>query len=139
MTKRYVIQRIGLGSAGKFGLVLGILGSLLPGCLLAFLTRQAVALLRQGLEAAAQSRFSVLGQNVPLNLVELGRLTPTLEALRGLDALGWLLPLAVAVGWTVLGGLLVAATVLLLAIGFNLLAALSGGLEFTVSEHPSRV
>jgi hypothetical protein len=139
MENRDVILRIGLGSVGKFGLALGILGSLLPGCLLAFLTRQMVTLLRQGLEAAAQSRFSVLGQNVPLNLVELGRLTPTLEALRGLDALGWLLPLAVAVGWTVLGGILFAGTVLLLAIGFNMLAAVSGGLEFQVSERQNRV
>jgi hypothetical protein len=139
MAKRYVIQRIGLGSAGKFGLALGLLGSLVPGCLLAFLTRLSVTLLRQGMEAAAQSRFSFLGQNVPLNLVELGRLTPMLEALRGLDALGWLLPVVVAVAWTVLGGVLIAVTVLLLAIGFNALAAVSGGLEFQVSESRRRV
>ena len=139
MATRYVIQRIRLGSAGKFGLTLGLLGSLLPGCLLAFLTRQMVTMLRQVLEAATQAQFNFLGQNIPLNLVELTYLAPTLEMLRRLDALGWLLPVALAVGCTVLGGLFIAATVLLLALGFNALAAVSGGLEFQVSEpgHPA--
>ncbi len=139
MATRYVIQRIRLGSAGKFGLALGLLGSLLPGCLLAFLTRQMVTVSRQGLESATQGRFSVLGQNITLNLVELAHLGPTLETLRSLDALGWLLPVAVAAAWTVLGGLFIAATVLLLAMGFNVLAAASGGLEFQVSERDHHV
>jgi cell division protein FtsX len=134
MTTRYVIQRVSLGSAGKFGLALGLLGSLLPGCLLAFLTRLTVATLRQALEAATQSRFSILGQSITLNLVDLAHLAPTLEALRGLDAMGWLLAVAVAVACTVLGGLFIAVTVLLLAMGFNVLATASGGLEFQVSE-----
>ena len=139
MATRYVIQRIRLGSAGKFGLALGLLGSLLPGCLLAFLTRQMVTMLRQVLEAATQAQFNFLGQNIPLNLVELTYLAPTLETLRSLDTLGWLLPAAVAVGWTVIGGLTIAATVLLLAIGFNAVAAVSGGLEFQVSDAGHRV
>ncbi len=139
MATRYVIQRIRLGSAGKFGLALGLLGSLLPGCLLAFLTRQMVTMLRQVLEAATQAQFNFLGQNIPLNLVELTYLAPTLETLRSLDTLGWLLPAALAVGWTVIGGLTIAATVLLLAIGFNAVAAVSGGLEFQVSDAGHRV
>jgi hypothetical protein len=134
MATRYVIQRIALGSAVKFGLALGLLGSLLPGCLLALLIRQIVSASRQGLESASQGRFSVLGQNIAVNLVDLAHLGPTLETLRGLDALGWLLPVALALGWTVIGGLAVAATVLLLAVGFNVLAAVSGGLEFQVSD-----
>ena len=89
---------------------------------------------RQGLEAATQGRISVLGQNVTLNLVELARLGPALESLRSLDALGWLLPAALAAAWIVIGGLAIAATVLLLAIGFNAVAAVSGGLEVQMSE-----
>jgi hypothetical protein len=134
VTSRYVIQRLGIASAAKFGLALGLLGSLLPGCLLALLTRQAVVVARQALEAAAQGRISVLGQNLPLNLVELARLGPALESLRSLDALGWVLPAVLAVAWIVIGGLAIAATVLLLAIGFNAVAAMSGGLEVQMSE-----
>lgn len=139
MATRYVIQRVALGSAAKFGLALGLLGSLLPGCLLAFLARQLVTVFHQVLESATQGRFSVLGQNVTLNLVDLAHLGPALETLRGLDALGWLLPAAVALGWTVIVGIVVAATVLLLAVGFNVLAAVSGGLEVQVAERNRRV
>jgi hypothetical protein len=138
VAKRYVIQKIGLRSAGKLGLALGMLGSLLPACLLALLTRLAVTGVRQAYEAAAQARFSVLGQNIPLNLVDLARQSQTLETLRSLDALGWFLSLLVAVGWTVAGGLAIAATVLLLTAGFNLLAAVSGGLEVQAFERTPR-
>jgi hypothetical protein len=62
VAKRYVIQKIGLRSAGKLGLALGMLGSLLPACLLALLTRLAVTGVRQAYEAAAQARFSVLAR-----------------------------------------------------------------------------
>ncbi len=138
MATRYVIQRIALGPVLKFGLALGMLGSLLPACATAYLSRQAVTILREGMEAAAQARFSILGQNITLNLIDLLHLMPALQTVRSLDAMGWLLPVAVFVVFTLIEGLVIAATALLLAAGFNLLAALSGGLEFHATERGPR-
>ncbi len=138
MTTRYVIQRIALGPVAKFGLALGILGSVLPACATAYLSRQALTFLLRTLEAATQAKISLLGQNLSVNLVDLLHLMPALQTLRALDALGWLLPAGILVACTLIEGIFITATVLLVAAGFNLLAALTGGLEFQALERGPR-
>lgn len=138
---RYRVRSVGLASAAKFGVALGLLASLLPACLTGLLAVRGVAALRQLLEGATQARLTVLGQNMQLNLVEIARLGPTLESLRLLDGLG--LALAVTIGLVFLAAASVVTvfTVLLVSVGYNILAALSGGLalELEGETAPSRL
>ncbi len=129
---RYAIRRVGLSSALKFGLALGLLATCLPACLCALLAVQAVGLLRGLLEGLAQAKLSLLGQNIPLNLVELLRLNALLESLRSLDALGWLLALSLAMILSLGATLFAAFTVWLIGLGYNALAAVSGGIVVDV-------
>ena len=119
---------MGLASAAKFGVALGVLASLLPACLTGLVAIRGVTALRQLLEGATQARLTVLGQNMQLNLVEIARLGPTLESLRLLDGLGWALAATVGLGFLAAASVVTVFTVLLVTVGYNILAALSGGL-----------
>ncbi len=133
---RYRIRRISLSSTLKFGLALGLLATLLPACLCGFLTASLIGMLRGFVEGMAQAKFNILGQSIPLNLVELLRLGAFLESLRSLEALGWLLALALAIVMGLGAALFVALTALLIGAGYNLLAAVSGGLAVDMDELP---
>ena len=83
---RYRVRSVGLASAAKFGVALGVLASLLPACLTGLLAVRGVSALRRLLEGATQARLTVLGQNMQLNLVEIARLGPDA---RVTPAAGW--------------------------------------------------
>lgn len=134
----YRVRSVGLASAAKFGLALGVLASLLPACLCGLVAARAVAAARQLLEGATQARLSILGQSVPVNLVEIARLGPALESLRALDALGISLALAAGLAALALASAITAVTVVLVAAAYNALAALTGGLRLELQQEPRR-
>jgi hypothetical protein len=127
------IRRFGLASATWFGLVLGMLGSVPSACLVALLASRIVSGLRQLMEAAAQGRLSFLGQSITVNVVDMLHMTPVLEALRALDAATATVALAIALALTLAGALFIAAMTFILAAVYNVLAALTGGMEIEVS------
>jgi hypothetical protein len=135
---RYSIRRIGMGSTLRVGLALGWLVALCPAICLAGL---AVQILRSVSRALAQLEpfdINMLGQTIatidPLGLLKLsgaaevvGRLTASLPITFG--ALVLLLTIVGAAMFIVVG--------LLFALGYNLLASVTGGLVFEL-QHIAR-
>jgi hypothetical protein len=127
---RVAIQRVGLGSALKFGGVLGALLSVLPSLFGALVGKWIVSTLRALLESWQNIELgSILGQSMRVNLTQQLGLEPMLKMLREWDALAWLGVLLVTVALSVFGGALVAAFSGLLAAVYNIVARFSGGIE----------
>jgi hypothetical protein len=127
---RYSIRRIGIGSTLRVSLMLGWLVALCPAICLAGLAVQLLRSIRRALAQVEPFDINVLGQTVatidPIGLLKLsgaaeavGRLTASLPITFG--ALALLLTIVGAAVFLVVG--------LLFALGYNLLAPATGGLE----------
>ena len=125
---RYAVRRVSLGSTLKFGLVLGTLLSLLPGCLCGLLSLWLIGGLRGFLEGWKQGGIVILGQKIPIDFIDLMRLGGVLNGLRALDDLGLLLAAIIALAVILAAVLIIAGVLLLVGVGYNLLAATTGGL-----------
>jgi len=138
---RYAVRRVSLGSTLKFGLVLGTLLSLLPGCWCGLVSLWLIGGLRSFLEGWQQGGIVILGQRIPIDFIDLMRLGGVLNALRTLDDLGLLLALAIALAIILAAVLIIAGVLLLGGVGYNLLAATTGGLvvELERAEPPRAV
>ena len=127
---RYRLRSLGLASLLRFGLVLGAVASAAPACLCAAGVSSLVTATRKLLESAAQARLSVLGQTLSLNLVEMTRLQPLLDLLRSLEAVGFGLIVLLAAGLILALASAAALTALLVGLTYNLMAGITGGLEY---------
>ena len=133
----YNIRRVGLISAAKFGLVLGFLAGLGPACVCGLLTASLVTGVHALLERMSQARLNILGQSIPVNLVEMLRLSTWLDAASNLDALGLVLALTVALSISLLTAAGLALAAIFLSVAYNGLAAATGGLSIDL-EPPNQ-
>ncbi len=132
--RQYRIRSVGLASLARFGLVLGAVASAAPACLCALGASSAITGARKLLEAASQMRVPFLGQSLPVNLVEIARLQPLLNDLKSLEALGMTLVVILALGLLACLAAATTLTALLVGVAYNLLAWLTGGLEYQASS-----
>jgi hypothetical protein len=136
MTARYQVRSLGLGSILKFGCLLGSLFSVVPAALCSFGTLSLAAALRRLLESWEEGGISILGQRIPIDLLDLLRLEPALRVLQRIDDLSVpTLVMLIGVG-SLLGGTLVALVFWILGLAYNVLAALTGGLSLELHESP---
>ncbi len=135
MSKRYIVRRI---STRSLAVVRGLadLVMVLPGLLLAAVGIQVVAGLRFLLDRGQTAEVDPLGLGAPVgfDIIQLFGLEAVQALLVQLDDQRWLLALLIVLVCAVGGGILVALSVLLVGWGYNLLAALSGGLEIELRE-----
>jgi len=126
----FYVRRIGLMSAAKFGFVTGAVTATPIGVALAFVIHAMIGWLRRTLEGWQNASIDVgpLGK-IPVNLIQLLKLSDALATLRRLDDLPWMVVAAVFVGVVVATGVLSAAFTGWQAFAYNSMAALSGGLE----------
>lgn len=135
---RYSVRRISTGSLAKFGCVLGGVAMTIPGFLLAVLTWQLLAILATLLDAWQAVQVDLLGIGAPVefDFVDLLSLDNLLALLIQFNeqrlAVALLVFLAVVLG----GGLLAGLIILLVGWVYNILAALTGGLEVELRERP---
>ena len=132
--QRYTIRRVPIRPLLRFGLVLGG-GLALPfGCLFALVIAKAISLLRHFLEAWQRAEYSLLGQTIHLDFVQILNLDGVLQTLQTLDQrLGLVFVLAL-LSITLGAGLVGALLVGLSGGGYNLIAGLSGGIELQLAE-----
>lgn len=123
-THRYHIRRIGLQSLAGMGCALGGLAVLAPAVVCGVLARLAVGGLRDLLEGW---RSVPLGL-VRVDLIPLLHLGDGLATLQALDAAGWWLAATVALAFSLGAGVALALIGVLIGLGYNTLARLSGGL-----------
>lgn len=135
---RYSVRKISTGSLAKFGCVLGGVAMFIPGLLLAIMTWQLLVILRTLLDAWQAVQVDLLGIGAPVefDFVDLLSLDNLLALLIQLNeqrlAVALLIFLAVVLG----GGLLAGLIILLVGWVYNILAALTGGLEVELRERP---
>lgn len=128
---RYSVRKVNLFPLAKFGFVLGGLAMILPGVICGLVIRQTVSALRRYLENWQTSAVDPLGLGVPVefNFIDLLGLEATQTFLIGLDDQGPVLVLLIVLVSVIGGGLLIGLTIWLLGWVYNVLAALTGGLE----------
>jgi hypothetical protein len=135
---RYSVRKISTASLAKFGCVLGGVALAIPGFLLAAITWQLLVILATLLDAWQAVPVDLLGIGAPVefDFVDLLSLDNLLALLVRLNeqrlAVALLVFLAVVLG----GGLLAGLIVLLVGWVYNILAALTGGLEVELRERP---
>ena len=133
---RYKIRKINLFPLAKFGCLLGGLALFLPGLLCSIAGVQAVGVLRALLENWQKAALDLGLIPVEFDFVSLLGLEAALAALTTLDNNSFLLVLLIILLYLIVGGLLVGVTILLLGWVYNLVAALTGGLEVELHEAP---
>jgi hypothetical protein len=126
----FYVRRIGLISAAKFGFVTGAVTATPIGVAVAFIIHAIIGWLRRTLEGWQNTSIDVglLGK-IPVDLIQLLKLSDALATLRKLDDLPWMVVAAVFVGVVLATGVLAAAFTGWQAFAYNSMAALSGGLE----------
>jgi hypothetical protein len=131
---KYRLQGISTLSIARFGCLLGWIVTIIPSLTCGLVLWGILGAIRNWLEGLENLDLDVLGFEYSVDLIELlqlGEFLATLQTLAG-RALPLLLALVIVVG--ILGGALVALTLILLGWGYNLVAWLTGGLEVQLQE-----
>ncbi|MDH7487101.1 MAG: FHA domain-containing protein [Anaerolineae bacterium] len=131
--QRYTVRRLPIRPLLRFGLVLGGLLGLPFGCLLALLAAKTIALLHRVLEAWQGVEYSLLGQTVRLDLVNMLHLDGLLQTLQALDERLNLIVVLALLGVPLGVGLVVASLLGFAGWGYNLIARLTSGMELVLS------
>jgi hypothetical protein len=134
---KYRLQGISTLSIARFGCLLGWIVTIIPSLTCGLALWGILAAIRNWLEGLENLNLDVLGFEYSVDLIELlqlGELLTTLQSLAG-RSLPLLFALVIVVG--ILGGALVALTLILLGWGYNLVAWLTGGLEVQLQEIPT--
>jgi hypothetical protein len=126
---KYTIRRISLAPLARFGCLLGALASLLPSLLCGLSALRLLDLIRRWLEGWQEGEIEILGFTATLDFVELLGLEPVLKLLQqSIEPMSWTFLILAIVVVSVASGLLIALTVYVTGLGYNLLAWLTGGL-----------
>jgi len=127
------VRRIGLGSLGKMGCLLGTVAAFLPSLLCGLLATGSAVLLRRWLESWQEAS---LGFELPLvgeqfltfDVVELLRLERLLSFLETVTPASAVTLALVVLALAVVSGLLLAVIVTLVGLAYNMVASATGGL-----------
>jgi hypothetical protein len=131
---KYRLQGISTLSIARFGCLLGWIITIIPSLTCGLVAWGILAAVRDWLKGWEQINLDLLGFKYSIDLIELLHLQEFLATLQGLlgRASPLLLALVIVVG--IVGGGLIALTLIVLGWGYNLLAWLTGGLEVELRE-----
>jgi hypothetical protein len=136
---RYTIRRIRLGSAIRVGLLLGWLAALCPALCLAGLAVQALRGVDGTFDRVAPVTISLLGQDLArIDLLEALGLRQAAQAVDRLVGSAPTTFVLITLLLLLAGALAIVAALALFSLGYNLLAAVGGGLEVDLDERRSR-
>lgn len=126
---KVAIQRVGLASLGKMGCLLGAVAAFLPSMFCGVAGLALAGLVLRWLQSWQVWKLTILNQEIArVNLAELLHLQRVLQILQAATAVsGWTLLLAVLV-LSLAAGLVLAVIIVLVGLGYNLVAAGTGGL-----------
>lgn len=125
---KYTVRRISLMPFARFGCLLGALASFIPSLICTLSGLWMAAILRQLLESWSQARFDFFGKEISLNLLEFLGLESLLEMLQKIGLASGLAGLAIFLFFSLAGGTLIGLISILIGLGYNFLARLTGGL-----------
>ena len=127
--QRYSVRKIDLFPLAKFGCLLGGLAMLLPGLICGVVSMQLIGLLRTFFDQWQASELELLGLSAQFDFIEIMGLQTVQMLLVQLNDQGIILAILIALISVLGGGILIALIIMLVGWGYNILAALTGGLE----------
>lgn len=131
---KYRLQGISTVSIARFGCLLGWIVTIIPSLMCGVFFWGILAVIRNWLAGLERINLDLLGFETSIDLIELLQLQEFLTLLETLGGRVLPLLLAMVIAVAILGGLLVALTLILLGWGYNLVAWLTGGLELELRE-----
>lgn len=127
------IRRLPYFALAKFGFVLGGLGCLVPALLLSIAGFAIVHALRTWLEGMQKINIQLLGRDITtIDLIAALRVQGALAALQAIDSAGAFTAFGITVLLVLVGAVTIALICLVVALGYNFLAWLSGGVAVEV-------
>jgi hypothetical protein len=135
---KYRLRSINTFSIVRFGCLLGWIVTVIPSLTCGLAAWLMAAALQTWLEGWKHIDLSLMGFDYTLNLIDILQLRGLLDALQTIE--GRSLPLMIiglVIVASVLGGVLITFTLLLLSWGYNLVAWLSGGVVVELQEPPN--
>jgi hypothetical protein len=136
---KYRLRSISTFSIARFGCLLGWIVTVIPSLTCGLVAWQIAAAVQTWLEGWKRIDLSLLGFDYTFNLIDILQLTGLLDALQTVQGrtLPFLIGLVVVAG--VLGGVLITFTLVVLSLGYNLLAWLTGGVVLELQEPPDHL
>lgn len=132
---RYYVRQIGMGSVGRFGCLLGWLIALLPSLCIAGLFVVVVQRVHDALARVQPVNVTVLGQQiVHLDFLDLLQLQPLNAGITPWAQAPLMTFVAMTFVLTILGAALWMMMLLLVGLGYNLIARLGFGLELELKS-----
>ena len=136
---KVAIQRVGLGSLGKMGCLLGAVAALLPSLLCGLLGLGLARLVLRWLESWQDLTISLLGQEIArFDMVHFLGLDLLLDSLQSLATVSLPVLLLVVLVLALAAGLVLALIVILVGLAYNLVAAGTGGLVVEMKQVPTQ-
>jgi hypothetical protein len=125
---KVAIRRIGLGSLGRMGCLLGIVAAFLPSLLCGLLAMGLTGLIHRWLTSWQEVPLSVLGREITtFDFVQLLGLEKVVDVLQVLTSASGAVLALVVLALALLSGLLLALIIMVVGLGYNLLASATGG------------
>ncbi len=132
---RYYVRRIGLGSVGRFGCFLGWLVALLPSLCMAGLAVVVLQRVHDALSQIQPVNVTVLGEQVVhLDFLDLLHLQPIDAAIAPWAQDPVMTFIAITFALTLIGAAVWLIILLLLGLGYNLIARLGLGVELELKS-----
>lgn len=131
---KYRLQGISTVSIARFGCLLGWIVTIIPSLMCGLFFWGILAALRNWMAGLGQVSLDLLGFETSVDLIELLQLEEFLALLETIAGRALPLLLALVIVVAILGGGLIALTLILLGWGYNLVAWLTGGLELELRE-----
>lgn len=136
---RYTVRSISLLSALRVGCALGWLIALCPAIGLAWLVGQAIQRINESVSRVETFNLEVFGQPIAtIDLMQLLGLSNAASTVSELAANLGTTVIMLSLVLVAVGALAVALTVLLFCMGYNLLAALGGGIKVELRPEEQR-
>ena len=134
---KYRLQSISTLSIARFGCLLGWVVTVIPSLTCGLALWGILVAIRNWFESWERVSLEVLGLEYTADLIELLQLEEFLNTLLVVESRAFILIVALVILVGVLGGGLIALTLIVLGWGYNLLAWLTGGLELELAEVPT--
>lgn len=134
---KYRLQGISTLSIARFGCLLGWIVTVIPSLTCGLALWGILVAVRNWFESWERVSLEVLGLEYTADLIELLQLEEFLNTLQVVESRAFILIVALVILVGVLGGGLIALTLIVLGWGYNLLAWLTGGLELELTEVPA--
>ncbi len=134
--QKHTVRKINLFPLAKFGCLLGGLMMFIPANICAIVAVQVVGQIRQFLDDREILEYDPLSLGIPIEFdyIDLLGLQDVQQLLIQLDDQSATVATLIILGGVIGGGLIIGLTILLVGWCYNILAALTGGIEIELQQ-----